>query len=178
MNKHRVILLAINILGGLAVIGSYIYGINAQPGGADALWGGVPENIRLIYTASMFIAAFGYFLFLYYVLVKVNPDEARIGKVSGFSLFHVVFASILLPSAFWMPLTNLYLANQTTPNWAGVILVLAIVGVASLCLAISLLKLKPVAGVTPYRLAVAGSIYFTIHTLVLDAVIWPVLFLQ
>jgi len=178
MNKHKIILLAINIIGGIAVIGSYVYGINAQPGGADALWGGVPENVRLLYTISMCIAAIGYFLFLYYVLAKVNPDKTRIGKAFGFSIFHVIFTAILLPSALWMPLTNLYLSNQTTSNWAGVILVLVMVGIGSLGLAITLIKLRPVTDVALRRLAIAGAVYFTFHTLILDAVIWPVLFLQ
>jgi len=177
MNKHRVILLVINILGGAAVIGSYIFGINAQPGGADALWGGVPENVRLLYTISMLIAAVGYFLFLYYLLFKVNPDEARACGSFGFGVFHLIFAAILLPSALWMPFTNVYLANPATLTWVGVILVLATVGIASLSLAITLMKLKPVAALMPHRLAVAGAVYFTFHTLVLDAVIWPVLFL-
>jgi len=46
MGTQQIILLIINILGGIAVIGSYIFGLNAPTGGANALWGGVPQNIR------------------------------------------------------------------------------------------------------------------------------------
>ncbi len=178
MVKSKIILLCINIIGGVSVIGSYIFGINAQPAGADALWGGVPENIRVVYTVSMFIAAAGYFAFLYYILVKINL--AGTGAVNAFSygVFHLIFIAILLPSALWMPLTNLYLANPGPFYFAGVVLVLAMVGIGSLCLLMAILKLRPVYPGLSRWLAIAGSAYFTFHTLVLDAVIWPVLFLQ
>ena len=46
MAIQQIILLVINVIGGAAVIGSYIYGLNAQSSGASILWGGVSENIR------------------------------------------------------------------------------------------------------------------------------------
>ena len=52
MGTQQIILLVINIIGGAAVIGSYIFGLSGQTGGANVLWGGVPENIRQ-YTASL-----------------------------------------------------------------------------------------------------------------------------
>ena len=63
MVAQQVILLVINVLGGIAVIGSYVLGLNAQSGGANVLWGGVPVGIRPVYTVSMIISAIGYFAF-------------------------------------------------------------------------------------------------------------------
>ncbi|MCK9526790.1 MAG: hypothetical protein PHY25_05290 [Dehalococcoidales bacterium] len=178
MNRHKIILLAINILGGMAVIGSYIYGINAQPGGADALWGGVPENARNLYAISMLIAAAGYFLFLYYLMFGVDQYRAVIGNKFNFGVIHLLFSLILVPSAFWMPLTNLYVENPATITWIGVVMALVLVGIGSLGLALALLIMKPSLSVKARRLAIAGSVYFTFHTLVMDAILWPLLFLQ
>ena len=73
MAAQQVILLVINIIGGAAVIGSYIYGLNASTGGANVLWGGVPENIRPLYGASMVLSALGYFALLYFIFFRLVP---------------------------------------------------------------------------------------------------------
>ena len=66
MGTQQIILLIVNIVGGSAVIGTYIFGLNVQAGGANVLWGGVPESIRPVYGVSMILAALGYFAFIYF----------------------------------------------------------------------------------------------------------------
>jgi hypothetical protein len=61
LDSKRRSLLALNVIGGTAVLASYVVGLGAVPG--DALWGGVPESLRPLYTVNMFLAAAGYFLF-------------------------------------------------------------------------------------------------------------------
>ena len=73
MVAQQVILLVINIVGGIAVVGSYIFGINAQSGGANILWGGVPVGIRPVYMVSMVLSAIGYFCFPLLHFLQVNP---------------------------------------------------------------------------------------------------------
>ena len=63
MRTEQVILLIINILGGAAVIGSYVFGLKGQSGGANVLWGGVPNSLRPVYTVSMILSALGFFCF-------------------------------------------------------------------------------------------------------------------
>ena len=99
MGTQQIILLVINIIGGIAVIGSYIFGIRAQSGGANALWGGVPANIRPVYGISMVLSALGYFAFLYFILFELGPDDVLIGGRFGFSLFYTIFLIILIFSA-------------------------------------------------------------------------------
>lgn len=176
MATQHIILLVINVLGGAAVIGSYIFGLSAQSGGANVLWGGVPAGIRPLYGISMIISALGYFAFLYYIFFRIDPDAVTIGANFGFALFYALFILILIPSAFWMLLTNLYTANPGAGLWAGIRIVLFIVGLASIALAVVLLSLRAGAGGVAYWLAVAGSIYFAFHTFVLDAIIWAALF--
>ncbi len=176
MTSQHIILLIINVIGGAAVIGSYIFGLNAQSGGANVLWGGVPANIRPVYTVSMILSALGYFAFLFYIFFRLEPAQVSIWGVAGFTLFYVIFIFMLIPSAFWMPLTNVYAGNPAAGMWFLVRTVLFIVGLASLALFVALLTLQGKVPGTSYWLAVIGSGYFAFHTLVLDAFIWAALF--
>ncbi|MFZ7102122.1 MAG: hypothetical protein ACOWWO_05590 [Peptococcaceae bacterium] len=176
MNRQKIILLLINIIGGIAVIGSYVYGLNAQSAGTSVLWGGVPQNIQPVYAVSMVLSAIGYFAFLYYLLFKVNPSQVKISGEFGYSLFYWIFAGILVPSAFWMPLTNIYIENPVILNWVLIRLVLFLVGLASLMLVLAIYKTSPDTKGIPRPAAIAGSIYFTFHTLILDAIVWAELF--
>ena len=47
----------INIIGGIAVLGSYVYGIMAFPELRQSLWGGIDGRWRIIFTLSMLPAA-------------------------------------------------------------------------------------------------------------------------
>jgi len=176
MSTPQIILLVINIFGGAAVIGSYIFGLNTQAGGASVLWGGVPNSIRPIYTVSMILSALGYFAFIYYILVRLEPSQISIAGVSGFTLFYIIFLFILVPSAFWMPLTNAYVSNPSTGIWIWIRTVLALVGLASIALLWALLTLQSKVPGTAYWLAVVGSGYFAFHTAVLDAIVWAALY--
>jgi len=176
MGTQQIILLIINILGGAAVIGSYIFGLNAPTGGANALWGGVPQNIRPIYGVSMILSALGYFAFLYFILFRLGPAETSISGIFGFSLFYAIFLVILIPSALWMPLTNAYISNPSPGMWIGIRTVLALVGIGSIALVWALLTLQTKIPGGSYWLAVVGSGYFAFHTAILDAIIWAALF--
>jgi hypothetical protein len=176
MTSQHIILLIINVIGGAAVIGSYIFGLNAQSGGANILWGGVPANIRPIYTVSMILSALGYFAFLYYIFFRLEPAQISIAGVTGFTLFYVIFIFMLIPSAFWMPLTNIYVGNPSPGMWFLIRTVLFVVGLASLALFVALLTLQGRVPGVSHWLAVVGSGYFAFHTAILDAIIWAALF--
>ncbi len=176
MAMQQIIILIINVIGGAAVIGSYIFGLSGQTGGANVLWGGVPANIRPVYTVSMILSALGYFAFLYFILFRLNPSEVSIAGVFGFSLFYAIFLVILIPSALWMPLTNLYVGNPSTGMWVWIRVVLALVGLASIALVWALLSLETKGTGIAYWAAVVGSAYFAFHTAILDAIVWAALF--
>lgn len=175
MDTLQIILLLMNVAGGVAVIGSYVLWLRGSPGGADALWGGVPARIRPVYTASMILSAIGYLLVLYYLLVAAVPDAVQICGSPGFEWFIPIIVLMLFPSALWMPLSSLYVDRPSTSIWVAVRTVLFIVGLASIALAWALLALEPSGGVA-YWLAVVGSIWFAFHTFVLDSILWAALF--
>ncbi|MBN1367125.1 MAG: hypothetical protein JW967_04295 [Dehalococcoidales bacterium] len=178
MATQHIILLIINVIGGVMVIASYIYGLGGQSGGANVLWGGVPASIRPVYFASMIISALGFFAFLYYLFFRITPGDVVIAGRFDFSLFYVIFILMLLPSALWMPLTNLYVANPGTGLWVGVRTVLAVVGLASIALCWAILSIQTKVPGVSYWLAVVGSGYFAFHTAILDAIVWAALFRQ
>jgi hypothetical protein len=167
MGTQQIILLIINILGGAAVMLSYVYGLRGQAGGANVLWGNVPGGIRPVYTVSMVLSALGYFAFIYYILFRIDPPNSHI----NYYLFFAIFLVILVASAFWMPLTNMFVSQGGTG-----LCVLALVGLGSIALVWALLALRPETRGTAYWLAVAGAGYFAFHTTVLDAITWAALF--
>jgi hypothetical protein len=172
MFSPKTIILIINLVGGIAVIGSYILGLAGKANGANTLWGGTPAGIKPLYTISMIISALGYFAFISYMLFKLDVSAVNLGLLYG------AFLGILVASAFWMPLTNLYVKNPAVILWLGIRLVLVIVGLASILLAAIIVSLHTKETGTVYWLAVAGSVYFAFHTAVLDMLLWPVFFKQ
>jgi hypothetical protein len=177
MHAHQIALGLINVVGGIMVLGSYAHGLITHPANRDAIWGGVPETIKPLYTANMLFAAAGYLAFTYFILFRLNPDNAQLANLSGYKVFYIIYALILFPSALWMPLTYAALDHPGSSlcYWA-VRITLAIVGLASLALLGVLLSLHSSESSPTYWLAVAGSVFFCIQTAVLDAIVWSAYF--
>lgn len=174
MNAGKTGIVIINLLGGAAVLGSYAWGFRTRPNAAAILWGGVPPTIRPYYTAGMVLAAAGYFLFSYYIIMRLPASETRIANRRGYGAFSLLYALILLFSAFWMPLT--FAAVRSPALLWLVRLDLAIVAVASLALLFALIKVKPRLPRWAHTLAIVGATLFCLQTVVLDAILWSALF--
>ena len=175
MDKKKQLLIII-LVGGIAVLGSYVLGPLTQPGAATLLWGGVPQEVRPFYTVGMFLGAGGYFAFTYYLLFRLAPDTTRVAGRFGFGLFNALYTAILLPSALWMPLT-LLAVEQPSPALLWLVrIVLGVVGAASLGLFFALRKVRPPQTSWAYRLAMVGSLFFCIQTVILDALVWSAFF--
>lgn len=173
MHRQRLAMLIIILVGGTAVMVSYIYPIMAQPQYVEPVWGGVTPDIRRFYASSMLLAASGFFFYAYFLLFHVDPDQARIAGRFGFWVFNVLYAAILVGSALYMPLTFAFVAQPSLPLWWVIRLVLAVVGLASLGLLGSLLALHPRRPAWAYWLAVAASVTYSFQTAVLDMLVWP-----
>jgi len=176
MHPQQQILFWINVVGGLAVILSYIMPILSHQGNSETLWGGISGGLRSFYFVSMLLAAVSYFAFTYFILFRLNPESVQVFQVIKFVVFPIIYCLILISSALWMPLTYAMVGQPQIGIWVGIRTVLLIVGLAALCLVIALLALSPRPGGTAYWLAVAGSIIFCIHTLILDGMVWPAFF--
>jgi hypothetical protein len=176
VHRQRLAMLIIILVGGTAVIGSYIYPIMAQPQYVEPAWGGVTPDIRRFYAPSMLLAASGFFFYTYFLLIRVDPDQARIAGRFGFCVFNVLYAAILVGSALYMPLTFAFVAQPSTLLWWMIRLALFAVGLASLALLVCVLALRPRQPGWAYWLAVAGSVTFSFQTAVLDMLVWPALY--
>lgn len=174
MDTNKRWLIAIILIGGSAVIGSYIWGFQARPDAGQILWGRVPEAIRPLYTVNMFLAAAGFFLFTYFILFGMEPMETK--ATGQFGLFHGLYAAILIPSALWLPLTFLAVDQSSQPLIWLVRITLGVVGAASLGLFFALWKVRQPQTAWAYRLAVVGCIFFCIQTVILDALVWSAFF--
>jgi hypothetical protein len=175
MHPKRRALLWINLLGGVAVIGSYAQGFLAHPELAPGLWGDVPETVRPLYTVSMLLAAAGYFAFTLPVAFRLDPDRIRVAG-AGYEIFAGLYLLILVPSALWMPLTFQMLAQPGVALWWSIRLVLFLVGGGSVGLILALALAKPWPSTGLRRLALVGAVAFAFQTAVLDAALWPAWF--
>ena len=175
MHRQTRSLIALNIIGGIAVLTSYAIGLGSESSAGAALWGGVPESIRPIYTVNMFLAVAGYFLFTPYIAFRLQPGQTRIADRFGYGLFHLLYALVLFPSAIWLQLTERMIAQPSAWMWVAVRLDLALIGLGSLGLLASLLVLTSAAP-RGRALAIIGLLPFCLQTALLDALVWPAFF--
>ncbi len=159
----------LNAIGGIAVLGSYAWGLGLFPELRDAMWGGVPEHWRGLYTVNMFFAAAGYLIAFGYWL-SASDATTRRSLVLPYSL-------ILWPSALWMPLTVAVLETGIDLVWWLTWLNLALVAVGGLWVWFALFRHTTQA---PWFRALAALFFsfFVLQTALLDGVIWPLNFVR
>jgi hypothetical protein len=176
MKPSRRSLLWLNVLGGSAVLGSYVHGLASNPLTRGALWGDVPEALRPLYTLNMLLAAAGYFAFSFFVYSRLDPARTRVAGHFGYGAFHLLYALILIPSALWLPLTFEMLAAPSLGLWVAIRVVLGLVGIGSLGLLVAIASASPHAAPGARRAALVGAGFFALQTAVLDALVWPAYF--
>lgn len=167
--------LIINLLGGAAVLGSYVYGFLSRPEAPQVLWGGVPEWMRPVYTAWMLAAAAGYLIVAYF-LVRNDFQEIKLFSRFDYRILNVLYLLILVPSAFWMPL-SLVAIEHTWPGYVWLVrLDLGLVAAGSLGLLLAVINLEPRIS-TGWRVAaILGSAALSLQTVILDAIVWSIYF--
>lgn len=166
-------LFRLNLVGGTAVLLSYVLGALDAPA-TGSVWGGVPASLQPIYTANMFVAATGYFLFSHHIYRRMDPASTRLFGRFSYAGFNWIYAAILFPSALWLPLTNAMVENPGPVLWALVCLCLYTAALGSILLILALLGASPRNSGRAW--AIAGAIAFAGQTVLLDALIWPAYF--
>lgn len=167
--------LAINGVGGVAVLGSYVHGLVTHPDTRNELWGTMPPELQAVYGVTMWLAAAGYFFFSYHFVVRTDADQVRFGSY-GFGLVNALYALIMLTSTLWMPLTFAYLENPSSALWLAVRIDLLLVGAGSIGLLVALFTMKPRAEGLAGVLALLGLLLFALQTAFLDPLVWPQFF--
>ena len=162
----RLSLFAINGLLGTTVLLSYIWGIYSAED-PMALWGEMPEIYISYITGSMFIAALGYIVYTLYIAygrdIIITDDS--------FYPYNLTYIIILISASIWMPLTVWYVDTSSLFYWILIVGSLYIVGFMSCFMTYLLVKSTPKVNLWK-NIAIGGSIWFTFHTLILDAIVW------
>ena len=177
IDRLRIIFFIVNVVGGIAVLGSYAHGLLTEVALRPKLWGGVPEAWRPLYTVNMFLASGGYFFFTAHFLMRALPSGALFFNRLGFEWIIFLYATFLISSALWMPLTFSMMKVPSDGTWFAIRSVLTVTGIASVTLLVSLIASNAERGDWLFWAAVAGLTPFIIQTAILDAVIWPRYFL-
>ena len=175
MHRDLKALAALQLVGGPAVLGSYLYSFSRFPELVGGMWGGVPEAIRGVYTSWMFVAAAGYLVFTYLFVFRTDPGSARVtGRPYRLLLVH--YALVLIPSAAWMPMTGLLLEGPAPGFWWPIKIGLWLTLAGSLGLLLACIRTEP-RWPGPWRpLAIAGALAFCLQTVLLDGIVWVWLF--
>ena len=176
MSTPQLMLLVVMLMGGLGVIGSYAQGLISHPGSIKVLWGKISGPFRTIYFISMLLSALGYFAFAYYLLFRVDAATALVTNTLGFEVFFAAITGMLLFSSLWMPFTYSYVDKPNKGTWLMIRVVLFLVALSSCALVGALRSLHDKTPPGPYWVAVVGAGYFALHTTMLDAFLWPVLY--
>jgi hypothetical protein len=165
MSGKTILLLIILILGPGVLVSYYIAG-QSNPFGMDALWGNIPEKLKLVYPIGMLIATTGFFPFTYFCLFK---SEQPAKYILGYLL-------ILIPSILWLPLTVEYLKEPNSMTWIIIRVVLFAVAIGALLIYRQIAKERNVDSQTLLKWSKIGLMGFIFHTLVLDGLVWPYFF--
>jgi hypothetical protein len=168
----RSLLLAVNVVGGIAVLGSYAWGLATHPVPGPALWGGVPTTWRPLYGASMIPAALGYIAFATYLLFRVDPGATRFGLGLPYAALVVPFVLVLVPSALWMPLTLRFAEVGGAGLWWAIRIGLWTTAIGSLLLAFAVATVAPRVATSYWVAAVLGTVFFFFQTGILDGILW------
>ena len=158
---------AINVVGGVAVLASYVLWLGNPSNDAGALWGSIGGFGRALYTASMLAATAGYFAFAPFLLRHGDAAPLTFHRVN------LLLTLVLFPSALWMPLAFEYLDAPGDGLWLAMRAGLLVTGLASAALVRCVAAVPATPGSRARSLALAGACAFTFQTLVLDALVWP-----
>jgi hypothetical protein len=168
--------LAINVLGGVAVLGSYAHGLITHPETRNLLWGDMPEALKDVYGVTMWLATAGYLVFMHYVLFRIDPPGVRVGKQLGFGVINACCAAVVVASALWMPLTFSYLADPSTALWVLIRVDLIVVGIGAVGLIVVLFNLSPRPTGWVGSATIVALLLFALQTAFLDPFVWPLFF--
>ena len=167
----------VNIIGGLAVLGSYAAGLGFFPEYRETLWGGVRGIWKPVLTVSMLLAAGGYLIFCYFALFREGEYFFRVNifvEIPTITLLTLIFLS---SAALWMPTTITYFLTGNSLWWFLTITILWITAISLVVLTgiVSSSNHDSIATIDWIAPTVGLSV-ITAHCLIVDAIIWVFFF--
>ncbi len=174
--KIRTQFIIINLIGGIAVLGGYAYALINHPDTRNDLWVGIPESWKPFYVVSMFAAAFGYLIAMYYLIFKGGLANKFFWGKTDVSIMTILLVLFLLSAAMWIHSTFAYLESPGSGTWTMVQIELRTTAIAILLFTVGLATASEISHSSLHRWAVSGLFYLTFHCLVLDAILWTMKF--
>jgi hypothetical protein len=105
---------------------------------------------------------------------RTDPERSRFFGARGYGVLHGLYALVLAGSALWMPATKLHQDGALAFAWVWLDLVGVAAGSLGLAAAVATLAPRPPPALR--ALALAGALAFCVQTVLLDAIVWPLLF--
>ena len=147
----------INIIGGLSVLGGYVYALLDHPVLRGQIWGGVPETWQPWITMFMFFSGFGKRAFL----DSFNfPDLGSIVKFFGgrydSSIMRTLVILFLLSASMWIHSTFSYLELPTAKKMGMIQIELWCTALSLLFMTFGLATAKGIKNIKVHKLSVIG----------------------
>ncbi len=166
----------INIIGGIAVLGGYLYALLNHPNTGNDLWGGIPQNWRAWIVTSMFIAAFGYIIAMYYFIYRDGLDVKFFWGKTEASVMVIILVLFFVSASMWIHSTFAYLEMPAAGTWNLIQFELRVTAISIVLITIGLASASDVINPELHRWSVIGLSFISFHCLILDAILWTIKF--
>lgn len=182
MEITRILVRNVVLIFGPIVLLSYGFGL-ARMEEKQLLWGGIPEGLRSLNVACMFIAAIGFLIMWWYFLYKWDAALVETLQwpwttegLGGHARLLIAFVLILIPSALWLELTHFHMSNEYQWTKYIVILDLGLVALGNVLLALLAWNAYQLNIGDGTVLVLAGAFMLAIQVIINDAVWWSCTF--
>ena len=153
----------INIIGGIAVLGGYLYALLNHPNTGNDLWGGIPQNWRAWIVTSMFIAAFGYIIAMYYFIYRDGLDVKFFWGKTEASVMVIILVLFFVSASMWIHSTFAYLEMPAAGTWNLIQFELRVTAISILLITIGLASASDVINPELHRWSVIGLSFISFH---------------
>jgi hypothetical protein len=158
--------LSIICILGIILLYSYYYFLSLSPRNVEILLAGIKGFFKQIYIISIFLAAFGFLLLLYYLFITDSLTDTQINKLFLGAILVIVI------SILWMPLSLQYSENKSKIYQFMILVVLFSVVFSSLYIISIVDNVDDRKNKNTLKLARFGMYYFLFHTFILDSLTW------
>ena len=162
----------INIIGGLSVLGGYVYALLDHPVLRAQIWGGVPETWRPWITLFMFFSGFGYCYGMYYLIFKEGLDLKFFGGKYDASIMRTLLILFLVSASMWIHSTFNYLELPNANSLNMIRIELWCTALSILFMTIGLGTANGINSSRTHKKSVFGLGVISFHCLFLDAILW------
>ena len=162
----------INIIGGLSVLGGYVYALLEHTVLRAQIWGGVPETWQPWITMFMFISGFGYCYGMYYLIFNEGLNLKFFGGKYEASIMTTLLILFLASASMWIHSTFNYLELPNANSWNMIRIELWCTALSILFMTVGLATAKGIKNTKVHKLSVIGLGIISFHCLVFDAILW------